>query len=59
HNELSPSSAAGPDGFPDLFLKQCKKELAISVCHLWKTSLEKGIVPTELNKSIVTFFHML
>ena len=53
-NELSPSSAAGPDGFPALLLKQCKEELSIPLCHLWKISLEKGIVPTELKKSTIT-----
>ena len=52
-NELSPSSAAGPDGFPALLLKQCKEELSIPLCHLWKISLEKGI-PTELKKSTIT-----
>ena len=53
-NELSPSSAAGPDGFPALLLKKCKEELSIPLCHLWKISLEKGIVPTELKKSTIT-----
>ena len=53
-NELSPSSAAGPDGFPALLLKHCKEELSIPLCHLWKiSSLEKGIVPTELKKSTI------
>ena len=52
-NELSPSSAAGPDGFPAMFLKQCKEELVIPLCHLWKTSLQKGIAPTELKKSTI------
>ena len=53
-NELSPSSAAGPDGFPAILLKQCKEELAIPLCQLWKLSLEKGIVPIELKKSTIT-----
>ena len=53
-NELSPSSAAGPDGFPALLLKQCKEKLSIPLCHMWKISLEKGIVPTELKKSTIT-----
>ena len=52
-NELSPSSAAGPYGFAALLLKQCKEELSIPLCHLWKISLEKGI-PTELKKSTIT-----
>ena len=53
-DELSPSSAAGPDGFPAILLKQCKEELAIPLCHLWKISLEKGTVPNELKKSTIT-----
>ncbi|MEM6738267.1 MAG: reverse transcriptase family protein, partial [Bacteroidota bacterium] len=51
-NELSPSSAAGPDGFPAIFLKHSKE--AFPLCHLWKTSLEKGIVPTKMKKSTIT-----
>eukprot|EP00111_Clytia_hemisphaerica_P005295 TCONS_00015300-protein len=52
-DELSPSLAAGPDGFPAIVLKQCKEELAIPLCHLWKNSLEKGIVPNKLKKSTI------
>uniref|UniRef100_A0A7M5UV05 Reverse transcriptase domain-containing protein n=1 Tax=Clytia hemisphaerica TaxID=252671 RepID=A0A7M5UV05_9CNID len=56
-NELSPSSSAGPDGFPAMFLKKCKDELSVPLCLLWKKSLEIGLVPTELKKCTITPIH--
>ena len=53
-NELSKNAAPGPDGFPAVFLKQCKEELSIPLCILWRQSLDKGIVPDELKRSTIT-----
>ena len=38
-NELSPSSSAGPDGFPAMLLKKCKDELSLPLCLLCCTHL--------------------
>ena len=56
-NELSPSSSAGPDGFPAMLLKKCKDELSLPLCLLWKKSLEIGLVPIELKKCTITPIH--
>ena len=56
-NELSPSSSAGPDGFPAMLLKKCKDELSFPLCLLWKKSLEIGLVPTELKNCTITPIH--
>ena len=56
-DELSPSAAAGPDGFPALLLKQCKTELATPLRILWTKSVEKGTVPNELKTCTITPIH--
>ena len=43
--ELNSNSAAGPDGFPAILLKQCKEELAKPLCLIWRKSLDLGTVP--------------
>ena len=53
-NELSQTAAPGPDGFPAIFLKQCKEELSIPLCILWRQSLDKGVVPDELKRCTIT-----
>ena len=55
--ELSPSAAAGPDGFSATMLKNCKSELSVPLTILWKKSLQKGIVPNKLKESIITPLH--
>jgi hypothetical protein len=47
-DELSPSAAPGPDGFPAILLKNCKSVLSEPLVLLWKTSIAKGIVPDIL-----------
>ena len=56
-NELSQTAAPGPDGFPAIFLKQCKEELAIPLCILWRKSIENGIVPEDLKSCTITPIH--
>ena len=56
-DELSPSAAAGPDGFPAILLKNCKEELSTPLLILWNKSLEIGIVPDRLKSSIITPIH--
>ena len=56
-NELSNSSAAGPDNFPALFLKNCKHELSKPLHTLWENSFNSGIVPSLLKECIITPTH--
>ena len=44
-DELSPNSAAGPDQFPAMLLKQCKKTLSKPLYLIWKKSLKTGEIP--------------
>ena len=56
-DELCVSAAAGPDGYPAILLKNCKLALAKPLVLLWETSLDKGIVPDVLKKSLITPIH--
>jgi len=48
------NSAAGPDNFPAILLKTCAEELSVPLHLLWRTSLETGIIPSELKKATIT-----
>ena len=56
-DELSPSAAAGPDGFPALLLKKCKTYLVHALVYLWTKSLEEEVVPSKLKNSLITPIH--
>ena len=56
-NELSQASAAGPDNFPAVLLKECKHELAKPLRKLWEHSFQEGVVPTLLKECIITPIH--
>ena len=56
-DELSPSAAADPDGYPAILLKNCKIVLSEPLVILWKASMESGIVPDILKRSIITPIH--
>ena len=53
-NRLRPTSAAGPDGFPAVLLKQCAWELSSPLVVLWQASLREGVIPEELKKARIT-----
>ena len=46
--DLSGSSAPGPDGVPALLLKECRKELSHPLAIFWRASLDQGVIPDEL-----------
>ena len=46
-NDVSSNSAAGPDGFPARFLKQCSRSLAHPLFMIWRHSLNTGTVPKK------------
>lgn len=46
--EISPTSAAGPDRFPAMLLKQCKKTLAVPLHMIWRKSLDTGVIPQSV-----------
>ena len=44
---IDTSKAIGPDGIPDVFLKNCAKELAPSFTKLLNISLQAGVFPNS------------
>ena len=50
---LPARSAPGPDGIPNLLLKQLKHELAPILSKLFSKSIENGIVPAEFKKALI------
>ena len=46
--ELQLHSASGPDDFPAIVLKKCKKSLSTPLYILWRNSLDSGLIPKYL-----------
>ena len=51
---LSPNSAAGPDGFPAIFLLKNKSQLAKPLRLIWQNILDTGFTPKILKTSYIT-----
>ena len=47
-DDISPTAAAGPDGFPAILLKQCKEALSKPLFLLWRKFLDLGMTPESL-----------
>ena len=47
-DELSSNSSAGPDQFPAILIKQCKKELSRPLHLIWKKLFSTGDIPNIL-----------
>ena len=52
--ELSPTSAAGPDGLPSSLLVNCAKELAPFLLIIFTHSLSSGVVPPSFKRAAIT-----
>ena len=44
-DEISTNAAPGPDGFPAIMLKNCKRVLAKPLYLIWRHSLDTGSIP--------------
>ena len=53
-SEIANQSAAGPDRFPALLLKNCKETLSKPLYLIWRTSLDTGEIPTIFKRSVIT-----
>ena len=50
-------AAPGPDKFPAVILKECKKELSYPLYTIWRKSLDDGKIPGKLKiQSIIPIF---
>ena len=56
-DELSSTSAPGPDNFPAIMLKNCKSTLAKPLTMIWTKSYNEGKVPQSLKECIITPTH--
>ena len=53
-NELSSTSAAGPDAIPPLLLINCAAELAPALKLLFAQSLVHGFIPASFKSAAIT-----
>ena len=56
-NEIRPSAAAGPDRFPAILLKMCRKTLSLPLHIIWRRSLDTGVVPHLLKTANIIPIH--
>ncbi len=55
--EIRPASAAGPDGFPAILLKNCKEALSKPLYLIWRESLDFGRIPEILKSANIVPIH--
>ena len=55
--KLKPTTSAGSDGIPNLFLKKCANFLAIPLCHIFSNSFLDGCLPNSWKHAVVTPVH--
>ena len=56
-DELSRTSAPGPDGFPAPMLKKCSNSLVLPLKIIMRCSLDKGQIPENLKLAHVVPIH--
>jgi len=56
-DKIPTTSAPGPDGIPAILLKNCKKSLSTPIYYIWRDSLDKGIVPSNLKEAEIIPIH--
>ena len=44
---LKPSTSAGPDGLPNILLRNCSNSLALPLCHIFDTSFKDSKLPSS------------
>ena len=56
-DELSNTSASGPDGLAAIFLKKCKNSLSKPLFQLWRDCMDLGITPPQLKEAHIIPIH--
>ena len=56
-DELSNTSASGPDGLTAIFLKKCKLSLSKPLCQLYQDCIDLGITPSSLKEAHIIPIH--
>ena len=47
-DEISSTSASGPDGLPAIFIKKLKNEISKPLYTIWRSALNSGSTPSDL-----------
>ena len=55
--EISPSAAPGPDGFPAILLRECKEAISKPLYLMRRKYLDTGEIPDSLKISYITPIH--
>ena len=55
--EVSTNSAAGPDEFPAMILKQCSNAIVTPLCMIWRKSLSTGVIPAQCKMANIVPIH--
>ena len=56
-DQISPSAAAGPDGFPAMLLKTCKYSISKPLYLIWRRSLDSGLIPRSMKTANIIPIH--
>ncbi|XP_053955139.1 uncharacterized protein LOC128861205 [Anastrepha ludens] len=56
-NSVDPSKGAGLDGLPNAFLKNCANGLCETLTHIFQSSLQCGVFPTDWKLSYISPIH--
>lgn len=51
---IKPHAAAGPDGFPAIYLRECNHELSKPLYQIFRNSIDTGEIPNDLKDAIIT-----
>ena len=55
--ELSTNAAPGPDGFPAILLKKCRKALTPPLARIWRQSMSNGEIQTTCKSATIIPIH--
>ena len=56
-DDISSTSAAGPDKYPALLLKNCKHTIAKPLCLIWRKSMDCGKIPQFMKTANIIPIH--
>ena len=56
-DQLYPSKAPGPEGWPLFYLKESMQELSKPLCILYNKSLECSVLPKHWKEALITPVH--
>ena len=52
-DDMKVNAASGPDGFPSIYLNQCKSSLSFPLFMFWDTCFQQGNIPCCLKRGAI------